>query len=433
MTEPANPRRLMILCTTTGYQTRAFVETAARMGLDIAFGSDRCHMLEDPWRDGAIPLRFEDPEGAARQILEYARRHPVQGIVALGDGATPAAARASQLLGLPYHPPRTAEICRDKYRSRERLRGAGLNVPKFARFPLTSDPDEVLRGDRLAIPFPCVLKPLALSASRGVIRANNPDEFVQSFERVRKLLRSPEVQVMRENTSEYIQVEEYIDGAEVAVEGLVMRGQTKILAIFDKPDPLEGPFFEETIYVTPARLSPPIEAQLRSTLKRAICALELFHGPFHAELRINSRGIWPLEIAARSIGGLCSRALRFRSPAWGEDISLERVVIALALGENVSGVRREELASGVMMIPVEEEGIYEDVRGVEQALEIPQIDDIIITAKPGQQMVPWPEGCSYPGFIFGHGRSPESVEQALRRAYRRLQFQVAPALPVLRA
>jgi biotin carboxylase len=423
----------MILCTTTGYQTRAFVEAAAQMGVEVAFGSDRCHVLEDPWRDGAVPLRFEDPEGAALQIAEYARQNPVQGIVALGDEATPAAARASRLLRLPSHPPQAAGICRDKYRSRERLRAAGLNIPEFKRFRLGSDPDEVLCDNGFRLRFPCVLKPLALSASRGVIRANNPDEFVASFERIRKLLRSPEVQVMREETSEYIHVEEYVQGAEIAVEGLVVAGQARILAIFDKPDPLDGPFFEETIYVTPARLSGGTEDEVTRTLERAIDALELFDGPYHAELRINSRGIWPLEIAARSIGGLCSRALRFRSPSWGENVSLERVIIALALGEDVSAVRREELASGVMMIPVEEEGIYEDVRGVEEALETPQVEDIVITAKPGQRMIPWPEGCSYPGFIFARGSRPESVVLALRRAYRKLQFQLAPALPVVRA
>jgi biotin carboxylase len=433
MMEATNQRRLMILCTTTGYQTRAFVEAAAQMGLDVAFGSDRCHVLEDPWRDGAIPLRFEDPEGAAVQIQERARQHPVHGIVALGDEAAPTAARAGRLLRLPCHSPQAADICRDKYQSRDRLRRAGFNVPNFARFPLGLDPDEVLCDGRFMIRFPCVLKPLALSASRGVIRANSPDEFVEGFERIRKLLRSPEVQVMREETSEYIQVEEYVDGAEIAVEGLVIGGRARILAVFDKPDPLEGPFFEETIYVTPARLSGDTAEQVRRTLEQAVGALELFHGPFHAELRINRRGIWPLEIAARSIGGLCSRALRFRSPSWGDNVSLERVVIGLALGEDVSAVRREQLASGVMMIPVEEEGIYEDVQGVEEAVETPEVEDVIITAKPGQRMIPWPEGCSYPGFIFARGRTPESVEQALRCAYRKLEFQIAPALPVLRA
>jgi biotin carboxylase len=431
--QPANPCRLMILCTTTGYQTRAFIDAAVQMGLGIAFGTDRCHVLEDPWRDGAIPLRFEDPEGAALQIAAYARENPVHGVVALGDEATPAAARASQLLRLPGHPPQAADVCRDKYLSRERLRGAGLNIPNFACFPLAADPHEILSLDGFPIRFPCVLKPLALSASRGVIRANSPDEFVESFERIRRLLCSPEVRVMREQTSDYIQVEEYIEGSEIAVEGLVAGGRAQILAIFDKPDPLEGPFFEETIYLTPARLSDAIEKHLARTLERAIGALELFHGPFHAELRINRRGIWPLEVAARSIGGLCSRALRFHSPLWGENLSLERLMIGLALGEDVSAVRREELASGVMMIPVEEEGIYENVEGAEEALQIPHVEEIVITAKPGQRMIPWPEGCSYPGFIFARGNTPESVEEALRRAYQKLQIQLAPALPVVRA
>jgi formate-dependent phosphoribosylglycinamide formyltransferase (GAR transformylase) len=433
MAERTNSQRLMILCTTTGYQTRAFVEAAGELGVEIVFGSDRCHVLEDPWSDGAIPLRFEDPEGSALLIAGYARKNAVQGVVALGDGPAPVAARACQLLGLPYHSAQSADICRDKYRSRERLRAAGLNVPKFARFPLTASPHDVLCRVGENIGFPCVLKPLALSASRGVIRANNPAEFVESFDRIRALLRSPEVQVMREKTSDYIQVEEYVEGTEFAVEGLVVRGEPIFLAIFDKPEPMEGPFFEETIYVTPAQLASNAQNALRKTLGEAIGALELFHGPFHAELRINHRGIWPLEIAARSIGGLCSRALRFHSPCSGQSVSLERVIVALALGEDVSSVRREELASGVMMIPVKEEGVYEGIEGVNDALDVPGIEDVIITAKPAQRLIPWPEGCSYPGFIFARGSTAESVEKALRCAHGKLRLRVSPALPVLRA
>lgn len=433
MTEHVNSRRLMILCTTTGYQTRAFVEAAGQMELEVAFGSDRCHVLDDPWGDGAIPLRFEDPEGAALQIAEYAQTKPLQGIVALGDRAAPAGARASQLLHLPSHPPEAADICRDKYRSRERLRQAGLNIPRFARFPLGSDPEEVASRVAQAIGFPCVLKPLALAASRGVIRANNPGEFGPSFDRIRKLLLSPEVQVMREETSGYVHVEEYIDGAEVAVEGLVIRGQPRILAIFDKPQPLEGPFFEETIYVAPARPAGGFHETLQSTLEQEIAALGLFHGPFHAELRINRRGFWALEIAARSIGGLCSRALRFHSPERNESLSLERVIIALALGEDVSAVQREDVASGVMMIPVQRGGIYEGVEGVEEARSLPGVEEVIITAKPGQQMIPWPEGHSYPGFIFARGSTPEAVEKALKCAHDKLRFRLSPPLPVVRA
>src|SRR5579863_1462229 len=246
-------KRLLILCTTTGYQTRAFVEAADKLGLRVVFGTDRCHVLEDPWQDGALPLRFEDPDNSARQIVEYARAARIDAIVSLGDCPTPTAARASRALDLPHHSPEAADICRDKYLSRERLRAAGLNVPEFARFSINSDPREILARRDDSFNFPCVLKPLALSASRGVIRADTGEEFINAFEQIKGLLRSPEVQVMREGTSQFIQVESYVEGAEIAVEGLLDRGRLQVLAIFDKPDPLTGPYFEETIYVTPSR------------------------------------------------------------------------------------------------------------------------------------------------------------------------------------
>ncbi len=424
-------QRLIILCTTTGYQTRAFVEAAAEMGVEVVFGSDRCHVLEDPWQDHALPLRFEDPESSAQHIAVYALKNPIHGIVALGDRPTPTAARAARLLNLPSHPPVAADICRDKYRSRERLRDAGLNIPEFQRFPLECDPHEIVKQDRLKVGFPCVLKPLALSASRGVIRADDAGQFIQSYERIRSLLRAPDVQVMREGTSHYIQAESYIGGREIAVEGLVSRGEVKLLAIFDKPDPLEGPYFEETIYITPTRLKADVQEEVVQTLKRAVAALRLFHGPFHAELRVNAGGIWPLEIAARSIGGLCSRALRFCSPSLGENVSLEKLIIALALGEDVQDARREPRASGVMMIPIEKEGIYQGVESVEEARQTPCVEEIIITAKPSQRLVPLPEGASYLGFIFARGSAPEEVEQALRSAHQKLKFRVSPALPVM--
>ncbi|HEX5482698.1 MAG TPA: ATP-grasp domain-containing protein [Terriglobia bacterium] len=423
--------RLMILCTTTGYQTRAFMDAAHEMGLEAVLGSDRCHILDDPWQDQALALRFEDPEGAARQIVESARREPLRGIVAIGDCTPPAAARAAHWLNLPYHAPTAADICRDKYRSRERLRAAGLNIPAFERFPLDRNPREIFESGGPSTGFPCVLKPLALSASRGVIRANNPQEFIQSFERIRSLLRAPEVQVMRQGTSKHLQVESYIDGREIAVEGVLERGAAKILAIFDKPDPLTGPYFEETIYVTPAQLTEDIERRLRYDLARALRTLGLFHGPFHAELRLNEQGVWPLEIAARSIGGLCSRSLRFSSPCLGEKISLEKLIVALAVGESVKEAQREPAASGVMMIPIEQEGIYEGVEGVEQARETPGIEDVLITAKPAQRVVPLPEGASYLGFIFARGSTPQFVEQALREAHGRLRVRVSPVLPVI--
>lgn len=421
----------MILSATTGYEIRAYAEAVAAMGLEAAFGSDRCHVLDDPWRDGALPLRFENPEASASQVVEYARMNPLDAIVPLGDRTVPTAARACQRLGLLSHPAEAADICRDKFRSRERLHGHGLNIPPFARYPLESDPRQILAQG--GVQFPCVLKPLSLSASRGVIRANNAREFTRSFERIRTLLRSPDVQVMREETTRHIQAEGYIEGAEIAAEGFVDHGSTNLLAIFDKPDPLEGPYFEETLYVTPSRLSGEVQWQVAETLRRAIDALGLFHGPFHAELRINSKGVWPLEVAARSIGGLCARALRFRSLTLGENVSLEKLMVALALGTKLQPVRREDEAAGVMMIPVEQGGIYQGTEGLEEARAIPGIEDVIITAKPSLRLIPFPEGCSYPGFIFARGRTAEFVEAALRRAHQTLRFKIAQGLPVMQS
>ncbi|MGH9668761.1 MAG: ATP-grasp domain-containing protein [Terriglobales bacterium] len=421
-----------MLTTTTGYQTRAFVEAAERMGLEVAFGSDRCHVLDDPWQDGALALRFEDAEGSARTISEYARKNPVSAIVALGDRPTPTAARACAVLGLPHHPPQAAEICRDKYRSRERLRDAGLRVPAFSRFPLESDPREIFPSGKHGVGFPCVLKPLALSGSRGVIRADNPEQAARAFERIKNLLRSPEVGVLREETSDSIQVEAYVEGDEIAVEGLVEEGRLRVLAILDKPEPLVGPFFEETIYVTPSRLAPDTQRKVVETLERAVAALGLRHGPLHAEMRLNAEGPWVLEVAARSIGGLCARALRFRIPSAQEEISLEEVILRLALRMDLSGLEREPRASGVMMIPIAEGGVYEETLGVEEARATPGVEAIKITAKPKQKLVPLPEGASYLGFIFARAERPEQVEKALREAHGKLRFVVSAAIPVVR-
>ena len=424
-------RRLLLLTTTTGYQTRTFTEAAAKLGVSLVFGTDRCHVLDDPWQDGALPLHFSNPKYSAEKIADLVCTQPLDGIVALGDCTPSTAARAAQALGLLHHPPEATDVCRDKYRSRQRLAAQGLNVPGFIRFQLEADPREILRLEVLPFGFPCVLKPLALSASRGVIRADSAEEFVRAFERIRLMLRSPEIQVLREETSHFLQAEEYIDGVEIAVEGLVNRGTLKVLAIFDKPDPLTGPFFGETIYVTPSRLRSDTQAQIVETLKRAVQALGLYHGPLHAELRLNASGIWILEVAARSIGGLCSRALRFRSADAAENISLEELIIHLALGDDIERIYREQTASGVMMIPVAEAGVLHGVEGVEEARAIPGVEEIIITARPTQKMVPLPEGSSYPGFIFARGATPEFVEQALRQAHQHLRFVLSPALPVV--
>jgi biotin carboxylase len=424
-------RRLLLLTTTTGYQTRAFVQAAEKLGLAVVFGTDRCHMFDDPWQDGALALKFENPDESAEKIVESVRRRPVHGIVAVGDSTPPTAARVAEALGLLYHRPETCDICRNKYRSRQRLHECELNVPRFARFPIGADPRDIVKLGVAPIGFPCVLKPLALSASRGVIRANNAPEFISAFKQIQSLLHSAEIGTRQEETSNFLQVEEYIDGEEIAVEGVVDRGRLKILAVFDKPNPLVGPYFEESIYVTPSRLPRETQAEIMEALRRAVQALGLYHGPLHAELRINNQGPWILEVAARSIGGLCSQALRFHAPGRDENISLEELIIRLVLGEDIETIRREEVASGVMMIPVPRAGVFQRVEGIEEARHTPGVEDIIITARPNQSLAPLPRGTSYPGFIFARGPSHEFVEHALRSAHQKLHFVLSPALPVI--
>lgn len=428
--------RLLLLAITTGYQTRSFADAARRLGLEVVLGTDRCHVLEDPWQDASLALRFENPVYSTRLITEYAAQDPIGLVVAVGDKPTVTAATVAQALGLPGHPPEAAVACHVKFRQRELYRQAGLNVPGFTCYRIGEGAEAAL-GDwqaRTGTPFPCVLKPVSLSGSRGVIRANDDDEFLAAFRRIGALLLTREIQIRKEPATEQILVENYIPGQEFAIEGLMSRGKLRILAIFAKPDPLEGPYFEETIYVTPSRLAAARQQSLVQCLEKAAAALGLYHGSLHAELRLNDAGPWMLEVAARPIGGLCARALRFAdsdNPTASASISLEELIIRNAAGEPVDSIAREDCAAGVMMIPVPEAGIFEGTEGEEAAAAVPGIDEIRITAKLGQKLVRWPEASSYPGFLFARGPSPDFVEQALREAHRRLRFVITPSLPVV--
>jgi biotin carboxylase len=276
-------------------------------------------------------------------------------VAAVGDAPAVLAAEVASALGIPFHPPAAVRACHDKYLARRLFQTAGLPVPQFFRVALAEDPDAAARR----APYPCVLKPLGLSASRGVIRANHPDEFRAAFARIKSAAgKAPDIRIAREDHSQYLQVEAYIPGREFAVEGIVTHGAPRILAIFDKPDALEGPFFEETIYVTPSRESAAAQQSMREAVERAVRALGLHHGPFHAELRFNESGVWMLEVAARPIGGLCSKALRF-----GDGMPLEELVLRHAIGEDIAALRLADAASGVMMIPIPRGGVYEDAAG----------------------------------------------------------------------
>jgi biotin carboxylase len=416
--------RLLLLLPTVTYRTVAFVEAARRLGIEVTVASERPSTFERANPTGLVTLDFADPAHAAEQARAFARAHPVHGVVAVDDDTAVVAAAIAQELGLRGNPVAAARAARDKHQQRQMLAAAGVAVPRFELLTIAADPERV--AGRAA--YPCVLKPLRLSASRGVVRADDPPGFVAAFRRVQAILEQPDVAGCGE-WARYILVEEFVPGREVAVEGLVTRGSVRVLTIFDKPDPLDGPFFEETIYVTPSRLARTAQQAIAACAQAAVDALGLREGPIHAEIRHNDRGAWLIELAARPIGGRCSGALRFGAggSGLGAGVSLEEIIIRHALGMELPTLEREEQASGVMMLPVPRAGVLRDVRGVGEARAVPLVEEVAITAHPGQTLVPWPEGSRYPGFIFARGESSEAVEAALRAAHARLEFLIEPA------
>jgi hypothetical protein len=418
--------RFLLFTAKLGYQTRSFEDAARKLGVQLVYVTDRCHQLEDPWGDQAIAVHFETPEVAAYTVMESLRGQHVSGLLALGDRPAVAAAYAARGLGILHNHPAAVEACRSKLRMREVFRDVGLPTPWFRTLPIEPPPEPTLLG----ISYPCVMKPLSLSASQGIVRANNREEFLAGAACIRRLLESPEIRATREPNLDKMLVEGYIPGREVAVEGLLTAGSLRILAIFDKPDPLEGPYFEETIYLTPSRLPETTQRAIEECARNSVRALGLSHGPVHAEFRVNEAGVWPLEVAPRPIGGLCARALLFSFPAESDPIGLEELLLRHALELPGSESPREPLASGVLMIPVPKSGILEGVAGEEAARSTPGITELIITARLHDYIAAWPEGSSYLGFLFARGDTPEEVEQAIRKAHEKLTFTIMPRLPV---
>lgn len=401
---------------TQTYRASAFLEAASRLGVPVAVGSEQPQPLAHLNPGGHLTVDFHDLEAATDRIVEFAANYPLDAILSTDDDGVVLAAMASDALGLSHNPLLAVRAARDKYQTRRALAGAGMRTPKFHRFSVDDDPRETARQ----VSFPCVVKPLVLAASRGVMRADNPDEFVAAFGRLVSILRTVEVSEL-DPGGHQILVESYLPGVEVAVEGLLIGGELTVLAIFDKPDPLEGPFFEETIYVTPSRHPAAVQGEILVTTQQAITALGLSEGPVHAELRINEQGCWILEVAPRSIGGYCSRALRF-----GTGASLEELILQQALDLPLTSTHPATPASGVMMIPIPRAGILCEVQGVEQAQQVPGIDEIRLTIPVGRAVVPLPEGSQYLGFIFARDQTPERAEASLREAHARLNFIILP-------
>lgn len=419
-------RRVLLVATTTGYQIRSFGEAAERLGVRLVFASDRCDQLEDPWWDRAIPVRFHEEARSVDAVVSAFGGSPPDGIVAVGDRPAVLAARLARAFGLAGHPPAAAETSRNKLATRQALLATGLPTPWFESLPMDGDAE----GLAVRVAYPAVVKPLAMSGSRGVVRVNDAAECVAAVARLRRLLRMRDVRIERDEAHAQALVEGFIPGTEYAIEGLLTQGTLQLLAILDKPDPLDGPFFEETIYRTPSVAPPEVQRRIAAAVTAASAAIGLHHGPVHAECRVSGDTVYVIEVAARPIGGLCSRALRFvdtpndATGRSGEAVSLEEVLLRHALGEDVSGYVREPAASGVMMIPIPRRGIYRGVGGVDEARAVGGIEEVRITAKPDTTLVPLPEGKSYLGFIFARAAKPCAVDRALRDAHARLRFVI---------
>lgn len=416
--QSSEKQRVLLLLPTRTYRATDFLAAAMNLDVEVVVASEEPATTKDLSPRDTLVLNFRNPIIGTQSIEQYAETQPIKAIIGVDDDTTILATTAAAALGLPHNPISSALATRNKYLLRQTLEKNGVVVPNFIRFSIKDDPVKISRQ----VDFPCVLKPLSLSASRGVIRANNSTEFVEAFKRITALLQKVQ-QTRGDNTNDdplkYIMIEDYIPGIELALEGILISGKLKTLTIFDKPDPLEGPYFEETLYITPSRLSPEIQDEIHSTTAQAADALGLQHGPIHAELRYNDTGAHLIEIAARTIGGLCSRTLKF-----GAGISLEELVIRHAIGQPIETFSREQQAAGVMMIPVPKKGILGEVKGKNVARNVLGVEEINITIPIGTEVIPLPEGDKYLGFIFTRGETPEIVEESLRKAHQHLEFVI---------
>ena len=401
----------MILPSAT-YRAPDFMAAARELGVAGTVASDRAAAMSTAMGERALTLRSPDPREAAELIIARARDTPFAAIVGVDDQGVMTAALAAERLGLPHNPPLAVARTRDKAAMRLALAEANVPQPRFVVLAANADVSAAVRETGL----PCVVKPLSLSGSRGVIRADDPEQARAAVERVRGILADA-----GEPVDASLLLESYLPGVEVSVEGLLRSGRLQVLALFDKPDPLEGPYFEETLYVTPSRLAFGVQAEVARITAQAASALGLCEGPLHAELRVDGQDVKVLELAARSIGGLCSRALRF-----GAGISLEQLILRHALGLGVDDLGRESRAAGVMMLPIPRAGTLVAVEGQEHARAVDGIEGLQITIARGRPLVPLPDGDRYLGFLFASGPTAEAVEASLREAHARLRVRIEP-------
>jgi biotin carboxylase len=409
---------LLLLLPSMSYRGEAFLEAAHKVGVSLTIAGDAPPEFLEQSPDSFLTLNLYSPSTAVPMVVEFAKTSPIDVVIGVNDQTALLASTISEALGLTSNSIDSVRAASNKETMRSLLQKAGLPCPNFVVVGIDEKPEDIVQQ----VTFPCVLKPLTLSGSCGVIRADDQESFQYAFTRISHLLQTLErPEQEQEVAGRQILIEDFIPGIEVALEGLLTKNTFHPLALFDKPDPLDGPYFEETIYVTPSRLPPETQARITDSLAKAARAIGLQEGPVHGELRINDQAIWVIEVAARSIGGKCSRMLEF-----GTGRSLEELILLHALGQELPSLHLTTGAGGVMMIPIPQEGILERVEGQEEAQRVPGVEELIMTAKPGDQLIPLPEGKRYLGFIVARGTQPEEVEETLRKAHCRLTVVMKP-------
>ena len=403
-------KRVLLLLPSNSYRVAAFVAACADLDAHVITGVDATQASAQFGDRRVMQFNFSNPALGAQEISDFAKDNPLDAIVPAEEDAVLLAAHAAQKLGLTHNSVDAVAATRDKFKLRKLLTSAGLSQPAFKLLPEAKD-----LKDFDPLEFPCVVKPTSLSASRGVIRVDDASQMKEALARISDILAG-----LAADTP-HILVEEYLPGEEVAVDGLMDKGELHVLALFDKPDPLTGPYFPETIYITPSRKSAAERTLITQTVASAAASLGLFHGPIHAELRINNGQVYLLEIAARSIGGRCGSSLRF-----ADGYSLERLILGHAVGEEDLVYQREPCAVGVMMVPVLEAGILRSVQGLDVARGVAGVESVDITIPLGQRVTPLPEGHHYLGFIFARSSRPETAETSLRQAFESLNILIDP-------
>ena len=397
------PTALVVLPSTT-YRAADFIRAAEGLGVDLIVASE--HPPPFDMGDRYLQIDCADAHDAADAIVRLGDSVSIDGVVAADDAGVLVAALSATKLGLRSNTPEAAAATRDKGRQRALMEAAEVPQPRFRVIGPGEDPRPA--GDEVG--YPLVVKPLDRAAGQGVIRVDRAEDLASVVKRVDGIV-GPSVPLL---------VEEYMGGAEVALEGIVREGDLTTLALFDKPDSVEGPYFPETLLITPSRLEASVQAECQRVAVAALQSIGISHGSVHVEMKVEGGSVRVIEIAARSIGGLCSKSLNFGLMG----TTLETLILRNAIGLDKPELRREEIASGVLMIPIPTAGTFVEIRGVESLAHIEHVTAVDITTQAGSRVEPPPEGDRYLGFVFARAQTPETVEKALREAMRAIEVVI---------